>query len=89
MDHGRLGQAPGVKVHLWGELGFYGPGKRSRFEFPIDHEMPASDALRLIGVPEADVAVFALNREVVRLGDPTLTVADGDRIDCFPPTSGG
>ena len=49
-----------MKVHLWGELGFYGPGKRGRFEFPIDREMPVSDALRLIGVPEADVAVFAL-----------------------------
>ena len=78
-----------MRVHLWGELGFYGPGKRTRFELRIDREMPISDALRLIGVPEADVAVFALNGEVVRLGDPELTVADGDRIDCFPPTSGG
>jgi len=78
-----------VRVHLWGELGFYGPGKRGRFEFPIAREMPVSDTLRLIGVPEADVAVFGLNGTVVRLDDPTITVADGDRIDCFPPTSGG
>ena len=78
-----------MKVHLWGELGFYGPGRQSRFEFPIDREMPFSDALRLIGVPEADVAVLGRNGEVVRLDDPTITVADGDRIDCFPPTSGG
>jgi sulfur carrier protein ThiS len=78
-----------VKVHLWGELGFYGPGKQGRFELPIDHAMPVSDVLRLIGVPEADVAVFALNREVVRLDHPAITVADGDRIDCFPPSSGG
>ncbi len=78
-----------MRVHLWGELGFYGPGKRGRFEFPIAHEMPVSDALRLIGVPEADVAVFGRNGAVVRLDDPTITVADGDRIDCFPPTSGG
>ena len=78
-----------MKVHLWGELGFYGPGKQARFEFPLDAAMPASDALRLMGVPEADVAVFALNGEVVRLGDPAITVADQDRIDCFPPSSGG
>jgi len=89
VDRERVEQAFDVKVHLWGELGHYGPEKRGRFDFRIDHDMPVSDALRLIGVPEADVAVFALNREVVRLGDPTLTVADGDRIDCFPPTSGG
>lgn len=78
-----------MKVHLWGELGFYGPGKQSRFEFPIRDEMPVSDALRLIGVPEADIAVFGLNGVVVRIGDPTVTVADQDRIDCFPATSGG
>ncbi len=89
MDRDRVGQAPRVRVHLWGELGFYGPGRRGRFEFPIAHEMPVPDALRLIGVPEADVAVFGLNGAVVRLDDPTITVADGDRIDCFPPTSGG
>jgi hypothetical protein len=78
-----------VRVHLWGELGFYGPGKQSRFEFPISDEMPVSVALRLIGVPEADIAVFGLNGVVVRLGDPSVTVADQDRIDCFPGTSGG
>jgi hypothetical protein len=89
MDRDRLGQAVRVRVHLWGELGFYGPGKQSRFEFRIDREMSISEVLRLIGVPSADVAVLGLNGEVVRLDDPTITVADGDRIDCFPPTSGG
>jgi sulfur carrier protein ThiS len=78
-----------VKVHLWGELGFYGPGKKGRFEWPIDREMPLLEALREIGVPAADVAVCGLNGEVVRLEDPTLIVTDRDRIDLFPPTSGG
>jgi sulfur carrier protein ThiS len=78
-----------VRVHLWGELGFYGPGKQSRFDLRLEHEMPLSDALRLIGVPEADVAIVGLNGDVVPLGDPTIRVADGDRIDCYPPTSGG
>jgi hypothetical protein len=78
-----------VRVHLWGELGFYGPGKQGRFEFRIDHTVPVADALRLIGVPVADVAVLGLNGELVRLDDPTIMVSDGDRIDCFPPTSGG
>jgi hypothetical protein len=78
-----------VKVHLWGELGFYGPGRQGRFELRLDHEMPVIDALRLVGVPEADVAVLGLNGAVVRLDDPGLTVTDADRIDCFPPTSGG
>jgi hypothetical protein len=78
-----------VRVHLWGELGFYGPERRSRFEVPIQREMPLVEALRLMGVPAADVAVTGLNGEVVRLGDPGLTVTDADRLDLFPPTSGG
>ena len=78
-----------MKVHLWGELGFYGPERRSRFEVRLDGELPLADALRLLGVPEADVAVLGLNGEVVRLGDQSLTVSDDDRLDLFPATSGG
>jgi hypothetical protein len=51
--------------------------------------MPLMDALGLIGVPVADVAVLGLNGEVVRVDEPDLVVTDADRIDCFPPTSGG
>jgi molybdopterin converting factor small subunit len=78
-----------VRVHLWGELGFYGPERRSRFEVHLEREMSLVEALRLMGVPAADVAVTGLNGEVVRLGDPSLTVTDADRLDLFPPTSGG
>jgi hypothetical protein len=78
-----------VKVHLWGELGFYGPGRQSRFEVTLEGELPLLEALRLIGVPEAEIAVAGLNGEVVRLGDPALTVRDEDRLDMFPPSSGG
>jgi molybdopterin converting factor small subunit len=78
-----------LRVHLWGELGFYGPERRSRFEVRLEREMPLVEALRLMGVPAADVAVTGLNGEVVRLDDPSLTVRDADRLDLFPPTSGG
>jgi sulfur carrier protein ThiS len=78
-----------VKVHLWGELGFYGPGRNSTFEFPLDRPMPLVEALALIGVPTADIAVLGLNGDVVRVDQPDLIVSDADRIDCFPPTSGG
>ena len=78
-----------MKVHLWGELGFYGPDRHSRFEVRLDGELPLAEALRVLGVPEADVAVVGLNGEVVRLGEPSLTVSDGDRLDLFPATSGG
>jgi molybdopterin converting factor small subunit len=78
-----------VRVHLWGELGFYGPERRGRFEVRLEREMPLIEALRLTGVPEAEIAITALNAEVVRLDDRSLTVTDADRLDLFPPTSGG
>jgi hypothetical protein len=78
-----------VKVHLWGELGFYGPGRNSTFEFPLGRPMPLLEALALMGVPVADVAVLGLNGEVVHVDDLDLVVTDVDRIDCFPPSSGG
>jgi molybdopterin converting factor small subunit len=78
-----------VKVHLWGELGFYGPGRRGRFEVSLEGVVPLREAIRRTGVPEAEIAVLGLNGEVVRLDDPTLAVRDGDRLDLFPATSGG
>lgn len=78
-----------MKVHLWGELGFYGPGRRSRFDVSVEGTVPLQELLRRLGVPAADVAVCGLNGEVVQLGDPTLTVSDTDRLDLFPATSGG
>ena len=78
-----------MKVHLWGELGFYGPGRQSRFEAPIEGELPLLEALRRLGVPVAEVAVCGLNGEVVRVDDPSLGVHDVDRLDLFPATSGG
>jgi len=78
-----------VKVHLFGELGFYGPGRHGRFEVRVEDGLPLAEAIRLLGVPEADVAVVGLNGEVVRLDDPSLTVTDDDRLDLFPATSGG
>jgi molybdopterin converting factor small subunit len=78
-----------VRVHCWGELGFYGPGRQGRFEVQLDRDLPLGEVLRKIGVPEAEIAVVGLSGEVVRLGDPSITVSDDDRLDLFPPSSGG
>jgi hypothetical protein len=78
-----------VRVHLWGELGFYGPGRQGRFDVTLGRSLPIRDALRAIGVPEEEVAVAGLSGRVVRLDDPSLIVGDDDRLDLFPPSSGG
>lgn len=78
-----------MKVHLWGELAYYGPERKGRFELRLDGPTPLLDTLALMGVPAGDVAVCGLNGEVVRVDDRTIVVTDADRIDLFPPTSGG
>ena len=78
-----------MRVHLWGELGFYGPGRRGRFDVTLGRSLPIREALRTIGVPEEEVAVAGLNGQVVRLEDSSLVVADDDRLDLFAPSSGG
>ena len=78
-----------MKVHLWSELGFYAPGRQSRFEFRLERPMPAKEVFRLLGVPVADVAVFGVNGVVERMDDPAVILTDKDRIDAFPNSSGG
>ncbi|MBP1704903.1 MAG: Mut7-C ubiquitin [Chloroflexi bacterium] len=78
-----------MRVHLWGELGFYDRERRHRFEVRLPGEMPLVDVLALLGVPPAEVAVAGVNGEVVRLGDPAVRVSDADRLDLFPPSAGG
>jgi sulfur carrier protein ThiS len=45
------------------------------------------DVLRSLGIPEAEVAITAVNREIVRLEG--ATVVDADAVHLHPPTSGG
>ena len=78
-----------MRVYLSGELGFYGPRKRGTFEFAIGQAMPVAEALRLIGVPAADVAVLSVNGVAERVDDPSIIVTNDASIECYPPTSGG
>ena len=45
------------------------------------------DVLRSLGIPEAEVAITAVNREIVRLEG--ATVVDADAVHLYPPASGG
>jgi sulfur carrier protein ThiS len=76
-----------MEVHLGGHLAFYDPQKRSRFEVRLDAETPLLEVIRMLGVPEAEIAVAAVNRAVVALAE--ARVGDADRLDLYPPMSGG
>lgn len=76
-----------MELHLGGHLGYYGPERRSRVHVPLDGRTSLVDVLRRLGIPEAEVAIAAVNREIVRLEG--ATVVDADTVHLYPPASGG
>jgi sulfur carrier protein ThiS len=76
-----------MEVHLGGHLAFYDRQRRSRFEVHLAAETPLLEVIRMLGVPEAEIAVAAVNRAVVTLAE--ARVGDADRLDLYPPMSGG
>jgi sulfur carrier protein ThiS len=76
-----------MHVHLGGHLAFYDRAKRTRFEVHLAAETALLDLIRELGVPEAEIALAAVNRTVVSLSEAQLV--DGDRLDLYPPMSGG
>ena len=76
-----------MQVHLGGHLAFYDRAKRTRFEMYLADETALLDVIRDLGVPEAEIALVAVNRTVVSLSEARLV--DADRLDLYPPMSGG
>jgi sulfur carrier protein ThiS len=76
-----------MEVHLGGHLAFYDREKRSWFQVHLESERALLDLVRELGVPEAEIAIAAVNRTVVSLSE--ARVGDADRLDLYPPMSGG
>ena len=76
-----------MKVHLGGHLAFYDPEKRSRFEVHLEAETALLDLVRELGIPEAEIAIAAVNRTVVALAE--ARVGDADRLDLYSAMGGG
>jgi sulfur carrier protein ThiS len=76
-----------MEVHLGGHLAFYDREKRSRFAVHLVAETALLDLVRELGIPEAEIALAAVNRTVVSLTE--ARVGDADRLDLYPPMSGG
>ena len=62
-------------------------GSTSRSLVRCDGRTSLVDVLRSRGTPEAEVAITAVNREIVRLEG--ATVVDADAVHLYPPASGG
>jgi sulfur carrier protein ThiS len=76
-----------IELHLGGHLSFYAPQKQSRFSVPIDQPTDLEAILQKLGVPLAEVAIVAVNGELVDLA--ATRVNPGDRIELYPPMGGG
>ena len=74
-------------LHLGGHLAWYDPQKRSRLEIQLRAPIALIDLLDQLGVPSAEVAVAAINGDMVSLADARVT--DSDRVDLYPPVGGG
>jgi len=62
-------------------------GFTSRSLVRSDGRTSLVDGLGSLGIPEAEVAITAVNREIVRLEG--ATVVDADAVHLYPPASGG
>ncbi len=74
-------------VHLRGHLNWYDPLKRSRFELKLSETVALGDLLERLGIPQAEIAVAAVNGQAVEIA--TARLSDEDRLDLLPPVGGG
>ena len=74
-------------MHCAGHLSFYTPGKKSRFQIPIQPGSTLIDVIKQTGVPIAEVVLAAINDEAVDID--TAIVQLGDKVDLYPPMGGG
>ena len=76
-----------MEIHLGGHLAFYEREKRSRFSVHLPARTPLLDLVRALGIPEAEIDLATVNLTVVTLHE--AEVEDADRVDLYPPMSGG
>jgi sulfur carrier protein ThiS len=76
-----------VEIHLGGHLAFYAPQKKSRLSMQIDQTTRLDAILRKLGLPQGEVALAAVNGEMV---DPASAMIEpGDKIELVSPMGGG
>jgi sulfur carrier protein ThiS len=76
-----------MRIRLGGHLAFYDRAKRSRFELHLEADTSVLDLIRELGIPEAEIALTAVDGKVVALQE--AQVSDADCLDLYPPMSGG
>ncbi len=76
-----------MKLRLGGHLSYYLPGRPNRLELRLEQPTRLADLLKKLGVPAGEVAIAAVNGELVELEQ--AVVNDTDAVEIHPPMGGG
>jgi sulfur carrier protein ThiS len=76
-----------MKLYAGSYLTFYMPERKSSLELSLEAPTPLTEILARIGLPLSELALAAINGELV---DPeTATVQDDDQVRIFSAVDGG
>lgn len=76
-----------MRLHLGGHLNWYEPQKRAWIEISLATAVPLTSLLEALHVPAGEVAIVTINGRLTPL--EAAVVADGDRVELYPPIGGG
>ena len=76
-----------MKLQTGGHLSFYMPGRKNSLELTLSGSTPLTEILEQIGIPLPEVALTAINGELVQA--ETALVQDEDHVQIFSAVNGG
>jgi sulfur carrier protein ThiS len=77
----------GLKLYAGGHLTFYMPERKHLLEISLGAPTPLREILAQVGIPLPEVALTALNGELVEV--ETVIVKDDDQVRVFSAVNGG
>lgn len=76
-----------MKLYAGGHLTFYMPGRKHSLEISLREPTPLREILVRLGIPLPEVALTAVNGELVEA--ETAIVGDADVVKVFSAVNGG
>ena len=76
-----------MRIYLGGHLNFYHPQKDSWLELEINQPRALAEVLAEAAIPEGEVYLAVINRELVELSE--AVISDQDDVKLFPAVGGG
>ncbi len=76
-----------MKLYTGSHLTFYMPGRKSSLEISLDAPTPLIELLAQIGIPLSELALTAINGQLVDADQ--AVVQDGDHVRIFSAVDGG